>query len=43
VNHLICEAKKVIKELGGTKCIAGYIEEGNVTFLSVCKKLGYKT
>lgn len=40
---LMLEAEKVIEELGGTKVIAGYVEEGNTTSLAMCKKLSYKT
>lgn len=40
---LMLEAEKVVKKLGGTKCMAGYIEEGNTVSLSMFKKLGYET
>jgi ribosomal protein S18 acetylase RimI-like enzyme len=40
---LMLEAEKVIKRLGGTKAIAGYVEEGNIASLSMCRKIGYET
>ena len=40
---LMIESEKVIKELGGTKCITAYIEEGNNPSLSMCERLGFET